>query len=524
MSVSRPTPGSPASRRWILATTILGSSMAFIDSTVVNIALPALQSSLGATIADVQWVVEAYTLFLASLMLTGGALGDLLGRKRVFAIGVAVFAMTSIGCGVAPTIPILIAARALQGVGAAMLVPGSLALISACFPGGERGKAIGTWSAFTSITMAIGPLVGGAFIDRVSWRAIFFLNVPLAAIVLWLAYRHVPESRSDTASRPDVAGAVLVTAGLAALVYGLIESQALGFAHPVIVAALAAAVVLLALFVLVERRSRSPMLPLALFRSRAFSGANALTLFLYAALAGGFFFLPMDLIQLHGFSATGAGAAMLPVILIMFAMSRGSGGLAERIGARIPLVLGPLTCAAGFGLLMLPGTSASYWTTFLPALVVLGSGLALTVAPLTTTVMSSVPRDHAGVASGVNNAVSETAGVLAVATLGLAMSQAFDGALAERLERVRLPAEVREQVSAQRLKLAAIEIPPTVGGAERAAVKAAVADAFVHGFRRVMLIASVLSVLAAACAWFSIAPRQAKPGRGGGGKGRGPVR
>src|SRR3954469_22017175 len=221
--------------RWILAATILGSSMAFIDSTVVNIALPALQEHMGATISQVQWVVEAYTLFLAALMLTGGALGDRYGRKRIFCIGVVIFTAASLACGLAPTMSTLIAARALQGIGAAMLVPGSLSLISACFPDAERGKAIGTWSAFTSITMAIGPLVGGAFIDRLSWRAIFFLNVPLALIVLWLTYRHVPESRSESAREVDMPGAVLVTGGLGALVYGLIESQALGFAHPVIV-------------------------------------------------------------------------------------------------------------------------------------------------------------------------------------------------------------------------------------------------------------------------------------------------
>src|SRR5438132_4197977 len=292
------TPCARESGPWILAATILGSSMAFIDGTVVNIALPALQSRMNATLLDVQWVVEAYSLFLSALMLTGGALGDRFGRKRIYAIGVCLFALASIGCGLAPGIRELVIARGLQGIGAALLVPGSLAIISASFADEERGKAIGTWSAFTSITMAIGPLLGGALIEHVSWRAIFFLNVPLAAIVLFLVFRHVPESSEGAgARRLDVPGAVLVTLGVGAIVYGLIESASHGFTHPLIVGALVSGVILLSLFFFVEMRSSAPMLPLALFRSRAFSGANALTLFLYAALAGGLFFLPMNLIH-----------------------------------------------------------------------------------------------------------------------------------------------------------------------------------------------------------------------------------
>jgi len=299
----------PLHRRWILAATILGSSMAFIDGTVVNIALPALQDGMGASISDVQWVVEAYTLFLASLMLTGGAMGDRYGRRRVFLLGVGVFTAGSVACGLAPTIGVLIACRGLQGIGAAMMVPGSLAIISASFPDAARGKAIGTWSAFTSITMVIGPLVGGSLIDHASWRAIFFINVPLAGLVAFLTLRYVPESREAKRRPLDLAGALLATTGLAAVVFGLIESSTRGFASPLIWGALAAGAILIALFVVVEWRGRSPMMPLALFGSRAFLGANLLTLFLYAALAGGLFFVPMNLMQVHGFTATSPRAS-----------------------------------------------------------------------------------------------------------------------------------------------------------------------------------------------------------------------
>jgi len=498
-------PCSKARGPWVLAATILGSSMVFIDGTVTNVALPALQANLHATSVDVQWVVEAYALFLAALLLLGGSLGDHFGRRRIYAIGVVLFALASAWCGLAPNISQLILARAVQGVGGALLVPGGLAIISASFPESERGRAIGTWSGSTAITTALGPVIGGWLIEHVSWRAVFFLNLPLALVVLLLVVWRVPESRNEEESQKlDLSGATLATLSLGAIVYGLIESSRLGLQSPVVIASVSAGVVIFALFILVEARVRQPMMPLTLFRSRNFAGANLLTLFLYASLAGTLYFMPLNLIQVQGYTATAAGAATLPFILIMFLLSRWSGGLVKRYGARLPLVVGPTVAAAGFALFLRTGVGGSYFTSFFPAIVVLGLGMAISVAPLTTTVMNSVNQSHAGIASGVNNAVSRTAGLLAVAVFGLIMFHAFNGCLEQRLSVLPIPVEVRQALNTERLKLAAAEIPNSLGEEMRVTIKQAVNECFVVGFRRVMLVGAALALAGSVLAWLLI--------------------
>src|ERR1700728_4296428 len=471
---------SRASGRIVLAFTILGSSMAFIDGTVVNVALPALQSAFHASIADVQWVVESYALMLAALLLVGGSLGDMLGRRKVYVFGVVVFAVASAGCGMARSIDVLIWARSIQGLGAALLVPGSLALITASFPEETRGQAIGTWSGFTAIAAAIGPVIGGWLIEHSTWRWVFFLNLPLALAVI-LLFPKVPESRNENASHHlDWPGSFLVTLGLGGVTYALIEWPTHA-RHGVDLVAAAAVLGIAALagFIAVEHWSGAPMVSLQLFRSRNFTGANLLTLFLYSSLGGLMFFFPMDLIQIQHYTATQAGAAFLPFIAIMFGLSRWAGGLVARYGSRIPLTFGPLVAACGIALFALVPQAGSYWATFFPAVVVMGLGMTISVAPLTTTVMNAVPRSESGLASGVNNAVSRLASLLAVAVFGAVLVAVFNHSLDRALDQMALTPDVRAQIDAARPLLAAAQNPNLM-------VQRAITESFISGYRVVI--------------------------------------
>jgi EmrB/QacA subfamily drug resistance transporter len=503
-------PCPKSSGPWILAATILGSSMAFIDGTVVNVALPALQASLSATVVDVQWVIEAYSLTLSAFLLMGGALGDRYGRRRIFVLGVALFSFASAWCGAAANIHQLVLARAVQGIGAALLVPGSLAIISSAFREVDRGRAIGTWSGFTAITAAIGPVIGGWLIEHISWRAVFFINLPLAIIVLLISFYRVPESRDEKDNQTlDWLGALVATIGLGSVVYGLIESSRLGFGHSAVLTALIGGCAFLLAFLFVEARTHNPMLPLTLFRSADFAGANLLTLLLYSALGGTLFFLPLNLIQVQRYSATAAGAALLPFVLIMFLLSRWSGGLVQRYGAKLPLVIGPIIAAIGFALFIVPGVGANYWSNFFPAIAVLGIGMAVSVAPLTTTVMSAVPPNRVGVASGINNAFSRASALLAIAVLGIVMLKAFNRSLDQHLSNSQMSATTKHLLDNQRINLAAATLPNDVDPTTGAMLRKAIDESFVHGFRMVMLIGAGLA-LASAIASLSLIGGQPK--------------
>jgi EmrB/QacA subfamily drug resistance transporter len=505
--------------RWVLAASIIGSAMAFIDGSVVSIALPILQTDFGVSVSSAQWVVEAYALFLSSLLLVGGALADRFGRRRLFVFGVWVFAAASLACGLSPSAEALIASRAIQGVGAALLVPASLAMLGAAFPEEERGRAVGVWSAGTSIAMAIGPAMGGWLVQAISWRSVFFVNLPLAAAVIWIAQRRVPESRNAESGPLDLMGAVLATSGLALLVFGLIEAPTAGWASPRAWAPLAAGIVGLGAFVAVEVRQEHPMVPIGFFRKTTFTAANLLTFFLYAALAVLFFFLPFVLIQARGYSPAGAGASVLPLVLIVSAGSRFAGTVADRIGPRLPLTIGPAVTAAGFVLFVVLPAEGSYVATVLPGLAVVGVGLAITIAPLTTTILNCVEQDEQGAASGINNAVARVAGLLAVAVLGIAVTGAFNRGLDRRLDAALVSPGTRESFAPERSRLGAAQPPKDASPAEKQAIHEGIAEGLEDAFRVIGVLGAALSILAAGCGALGIrqpasaqSPRQKRKG------------
>jgi EmrB/QacA subfamily drug resistance transporter len=504
-----------ATEIWVLVATILASSMAFIDGTALNVALPALQRELGATGAQLIWIVNAYLLVLASLILLGGSLGDHYGRKRIFGLGILIFAGASLACGLAPTIGVLLAARVVQGIGGALMVPGSLAIITATFRPERRGQAIGLWSSFSTLTTILGPVIGGLFAAVGLWRFVFFINLPLAVVAL-VALTRIPETRDETAPRQlDITGAALVAAGLGLITFGAIqlgESSRSAGQTSVAILTIVAGVVALGMFVFVEARSTHPMVRLDLFRSRVFTGTNVMCVFLYGALSGAIFFLPLNLIQIQGYNAALAGLTLLPFSLILAAMSPLMGRLVDRMGPRMPLTIGPLVVALGFALLALPGITAgpsAYWWTYFPGIIALGVGMGVTVTPLTTAVMGSVATSHAGVASGVNNAVTRSAQVLALAILGALALFVFTNALQSRAANLPLTSQQRDELVQGASKLGDTPIPPGLDTGVQQQVEAAIDQSFIQMFRLITLIAAGMALLSAALAWLILQPSPA---------------
>ena len=508
-------PDVEVAERWIIAAAIIGSSMAFIDGTVANVALPSIQSDLGATLAKAQWVVQIYALLLATLILVGGSLGDRFGHRRVFVLGISVFTLASVGCAFAGSINQLVAARAVQAIGAACLIPGSLAILGAAFEGERRGAAVGTWAAFAGIAAVLGQVLGGFLVDTVSWRVAFVVNVPMAIIVLLIVFRYVPESRADHPRALDLPGVLLITVGLGGVVYGLIgaSDQSLGSWD---VAALGVGMVALVGFVIVERHSPEPLVPLHLFGSRNFSGANLMTFLLYAAFGGALFLLPIVLIEVHGYSATAATGALVPFAVITAVMGRWAGGLVTRYGEKLPLVAGPVLAGTGFVLFAVPGLEGSYWTTYFPAVVVLGVGMSLVFGPLSVAILNAVESEHSGLGSGVNRSVQRTAKLLGLAVLAFLLLAAFDDSLDARVNALDLPPSQKAALRAEDVNLGANDILKGASAEDRVAIDRAVDQAFIGAFRFAMVVSAGMALTSAIAAALLIqGKKDDTPGKSG---------
>lgn len=488
-----PTPQNAQQKRWVLTCAVLASTMAFVDESIVNVALPRMEADLHTSLSAMQWVINAYTLSMSALLLIGGAAGDRFGRRLIFMIGVSVFTLASITCGLAPNVVALIAARALQGVGAAFLIPCGLALISAVYDEKERGAAIGVWSGASAVAAGVAPILGGWIVDQSSWRAIFLINPILAIPTLWIAVRYLTESRETEAPGAlDWRGALAIFLGLGAVVYGLIAAAAHGWSDPSVAGPVVAGTLLLCMFVWIEKHSAAPMMPLALFGSRQFAGVNLLTLLLYGALGGTFFFVPFLIIQVQGYSAAAAGAIFVPFALILGALSKWSGHLMDRVGARLPLITGPTIAGVALLLFAILSSDGRYWSFLLP-MVVLALGMALTISPLTTTVLNAVREDQTGVASGINNAAASVASLLVIAVMGTVALRVLDLELDVHLQRVQPSAEVRREVDAARGGFVMPRPAPQLDAAGRASLQQISKDSFVETIHIVLLVMAALA-------------------------------
>ena len=497
--------------KWIMVSTILASSMAFIDATALNVVLPALQTALHATVADLFWILNAYLLMLASLILIGGSLGDQLGRKKIFMAGIFVFVCGSAACGFAPDVWWLVIFRAIQGIGGALMIPGSLSLISSSIQPSERGKAIGTWTAFTTVVTIGGPALGGALGDAGLWRYIFFINVPLGLVSLLVLSLRVNESRDEQASRKiDYAGAISIVLGLALFTFGFLQIPALGFRNPQVIISLVAGFLLLVLFVCIQYKSSHPMMPLKLFANSTFSGANLLTFFLYAGLGAAMLFMSLNMVQVQGYRQVQSGFSFLPFPILMLLIARRVGRMADKHGPRRLLIIGPAIAGLGFLLLSFvkqTGGPADYWTSFFPGIVVFGLGMAITVAPLTTAVMTSVSDHFSGTASGVNNAVSRIAGVFTNAVFGALAVLFFTGALQQQIDPLPLNPAQKHAVMAQAPNMGNAHVPKNIQPNNKAEIVKTYHNSFIAMYSIILKISAALGFAGALMAVVFIRPR-----------------
>jgi EmrB/QacA subfamily drug resistance transporter len=508
--------------KWIMTATILASAMAFIDATALNVVLPALQKSLNATGADLFWLLNAYLLMLASLILIGGSLGDKLGRKKIYMIGILIFIAGSAACGFAPDVQLLIACRVVQGIGGALMIPGSLSLISSSIEEREKGKAIGTWSAVTTIVTLGGPILGGALADAGLWRYIFFINVPIGIVALIILWKKVAESKeADADPALDYPGVIMTALGLALLTFGFLRIPAVGFNNWQVYLALAFGLLLLIVFIFTEKKSRHPMMPLHLFTNRTFSGTNLLTFFLYAGLGSGMLFLSLDLVQAQGYSQLESGLTFLPFTLLMIAVARPAGSYADKSGPRLFLIAGPAMVGAGLLILSFVGQTkgpSAYWTTFFPGVLVLGLGMSFTVAPLTTAVMRSVSDQFSGTASGINNAMTRISNVFANAIFGALAVLLFTGALTGRLSHLPLGAEVKEASIAQSVNLGNAKPPMNINAHDKDLIILSYRESFIDTYAVIMRLSAGLAFLGALMAVLFV--RNPPPARAGDGAGK----
>ena len=493
--------------RWTLISTILASGMVFIDFSALNVALPAIQTDMNISGKSLLWIINAYSLFLSSLLLVGGSLGDLYGRKKIFIIGIIIFSVSSFLCGISPGKGLLITARAFQGVGGALMVPGSLAIISAVIPAERRGKAFGTWSMFSALTTIIGPALGGWLAGLGLWRVIFFINIPFAIFTIAALIIKVPENKDHSAKKLDITGAVLATLGLSGITYGFLEASDKGFGNPVIQLSLAVGLLALIVFIIVEKKSSHPMMPLNLFKLKRFSGVNAMTLFVYAALSASLFFLPLNMIQVQGYSEEIAGISLLPFAILISGLSRFSGIFSDKFGARLPLIAGSFL--AGLGLLFftfpgLTGGAKDYWTTYFPGILILGIGMGIVVAPLTATVMECVPKDKTGIASGVNNTMARTAGLLAIAVLGAIILITFKNTLETNVNDLNISENKKTELINNAGDLAETQPPKQITTEQTSQVEQVIKMSFIQSFDFIIYIAVALAWLGSIIAIFTV--------------------